>query len=289
MIVFPNAKINLGLQVKAKRPDGFHDLETVFFPINCTDMLEAVRAEEFAFTTSGLPIDAASEHNLCIKAWNILAKDFSLSPVKMHLHKQIPMGAGLGGGSSDGAFTLLLINKLFKLELSEELLINYALQLGSDCPFFIQNKPVFATGRGEIMEPVEIPSMKGKKILLVNPALHISTREAFDQLELKGGSSDLRVVVKEPVERWRDGGMEGWRDGEMEGWRDGGMENDFEAGAIARFPEIAQIREELYKQGALYAAMTGTGSTVFGIFNEVPAGWEKHFPTHYRCMATTMA
>lgn len=273
MIVFPNAKINLGLQVKAKRPDGFHDLETVFFPINCTDMLEAVRAEEFAFTTSGLPIDAASEYNLCIKAWNILAKDFALSPVKMHLHKQIPMGAGLGGGSSDGAFTLLLLNKLFKLDLSEEQLINYALQLGSDCPFFIRNKPVFATGRGEIMEPVEIPSMKGKKILLVNPALHISTREAFEQLELKGVSSDLSEVVKEPVERWRDGGME----------------NDFEAGVCARFPEIARIREELYKQGAVYAAMTGTGSTVFGIFNEVPAGWEKPFPSHYRCIATTMA
>ena len=175
MIVFPNAKINLGLQVTGKRPDGYHDISTIFYPLPVCDMLEAVRAEEFSFNTSGLTIDSTGPGNLCVKAFQLLQKDFSLPPVAMHLHKIIPMCAGLGGGSSDGAFTLMLLDSMFNLGLTREQLIGYALQLGSDCPFFIVNEPCIARGRGEIMEPLQLPALRNKLFLLVNPGLHINT------------------------------------------------------------------------------------------------------------------
>lgn len=270
MIVFPNAKINLGLQVKAKRPDGYHNLETVFYPVKCCDILEAVRSDQFHFSSSGSHIDADHNSNLCIKAWKLFQQQFDLPPVKMHLHKIIPMGAGLGGGSADGAFTLILLNKLFGLSLSTDQLIGYALELGSDCPFFIHNKPVFATGRGEIMEPVNIPVLSGKTLVLVNPGVHISTSQAFGNLKFIPHAASLQTVIEKPIEEWT-----------------GLLENDFEPGAVKLYPEIARIKEILYQLGAVYAGMTGTGSTFFGIFNQVPPDLEKHFPAHYKCFTET--
>ena len=183
MVSFPNCKINLGLNIVNKRNDGYHDFETVFFPIHLKDALEIIEKEKFEFSTSGLPIEGEPEKNLCIKAYQLLKKDFPQLPaVQMHLHKAIPMGAGLGGGSADGAFTLKLLNKKFDLSLSEKQLINYSLQLGSDCPFFILNKPCFATGRGEILEQIDL-DLSEYKILIVHPAIHISTAWAFSTIK----------------------------------------------------------------------------------------------------------
>jgi len=188
MVVFPNCKINLGLRIIRKRNDGYHDLETVFYPIPLTDALEVIRVSgadtDIAFQSSGLPISGDSTNNLCVKAYQLLKKDFpQLGSVQMHLHKVIPMGAGLGGGSSDGAFALQLINDLFHLQLSKEQLIGYALQLGSDCPFFILNQPCFASGRGEKMEPVAL-DLSGYHFAIVNPGIHVNTGWAFSQLQL---------------------------------------------------------------------------------------------------------
>jgi len=183
MVSFPNCKINLGLNIVNKRDDGYHDIETAFFPIQLKDALELVEKEKFEFSTSGIAIEGEPEKNLCIKAYDLLKKDFPQLPaVQMHLHKAIPMGAGLGGGSADGAFTLKLLNKKFELNLSEKQLINYSLQLGSDCPFFILNKPCFATGRGEILEQME-PDLSQYKFLIVHPPIHVSTAWAFSTIK----------------------------------------------------------------------------------------------------------
>lgn len=261
MIVFPNAKINLGLQVTARRQDGYHDIATVFYPVSCTDVLEAVRAEKFSFTSSGLVIDASADNNLCVKAWKLLQHDYQLAPVAMHLHKNIPMGAGLGGGSADGAFTLRLLNDLFRLDIPEEKLLTYALRLGSDCPFFILNKPVYATGRGELMTPVNVPDLTGKKILLVNPGLHISTPWAFNRLTLKQHQTYLPDLVQQPVSGWKNN-----------------LENDFEKIVFQEYPQLETIQLKLYELGAIFAGMTGTGSTMFGIFNTFPEHPSADFP-----------
>jgi 4-diphosphocytidyl-2-C-methyl-D-erythritol kinase len=264
VIVFPNAKINLGLQVTGKRPDGYHDISTIFYPLPVCDILEAIRAEEFSFHTSGLTIDAPAQGNLCIKAYQLLQRDFSLPAVAMHLHKVIPMGAGLGGGSSDGAFTLMLLNRMFNLGLTREQLLGYALQLGSDCPFFIMNEPCFAGGRGEVMEPIQLPSLKNKLFLIVNPGLHINTAWAFSQLKIREPKIHLRDVVALPPDQWRDL-----------------LVNDFEEVAFEKHAELIDIRSTLYRMGAVFAGMTGTGSTMFGIFDSAPAGYRTAFPSHY--------
>lgn len=264
MIVFPNAKINLGLQVTGKRPDGYHDISTIFYPLPLCDILEAVRAEEFSFTTSGLTINPTASGNLCVKAYQLLQQDYALPAVAMHLHKVIPMGAGLGGGSSDGAFTLMLLDRMFSLGLSREQLIAYALQLGSDCPFFIVNEPCFAGGRGEVMEPLQLPELRNKQFLLVNPGLHINTGWAFSQLKLKEPKTKLQEVAALSPEQWRDH-----------------LVNDFEDVAFGKYPELSDIRSTLYRLGAVFAGMTGTGSTMFGIFDSAPAGYRDAFPSHY--------
>ncbi|ULQ53753.1 4-(cytidine 5'-diphospho)-2-C-methyl-D-erythritol kinase [Flavihumibacter fluvii] len=265
MIVFPNAKINLGLQVSAKRPDGFHNIASILYPIACSDVLEAVRSDHFSFSSSGLPIDASAENNLCYKAYFLLQKEFDLPPVSIHLHKIIPMGAGLGGGSGDGAFTLMLMNQLFQLRLNDEALRRYALDLGSDCPFFILNKPAYATGRGEILEPLEIPALKGKKILLVNPGLHISTGWAFGQLAPQKEHRKLPELILEPLNEWK-----------------GKLQNDFEPVVFKSYPQLREIQETLYNSGAIFAGMTGTGSTLFGIFDQLPGNYESLFDPRYR-------
>jgi 4-diphosphocytidyl-2-C-methyl-D-erythritol kinase len=255
MIVFPNCKINLGLHILRKRPDGFHDLETVFYPVALQDALEIIQnpsaVPEIQLTTSGIQIDSTPEQNICFKAYHLLKKDFPHLPaIKMHLHKVIPSGAGLGGGSSDGAFTLALLNKKFNLGLKEEQLIDYALQLGSDCPFFIKNKPCFAISRGEKLEEIEL-DLSRYKIVLVNPGIHINTGWAFSKITPSDQRISLKEVIQKPIEQWKDF-----------------LSNDFEEIVFAEHPQVKEIKNKLYKEGATYASMSGSGSTVYGLFEK---------------------
>ena len=261
MMVFPHCKINLGLQILHKRSDGFHALQTVFYPIALHDVLEIIRhpqpsdaKEELSFSSSGKAIAGATDDNLCIKAYKLIKNDFpSLPPIQMHLHKKIPMGAGLGGGSSDGAFALQWINDVFQLNIPAAQLAAYALQLGSDCPFFLHKQPCYATGRGEILEPIEL-NLTDWNWVLVNPGIHVQTAKAFSMLqrgtEPISNLPDLRSIVQEEPTNWK-----------------GKLINDFEAPVCALHPEIAAIRDQLYAAGAVYASMTGSGSTVYGIFH----------------------
>lgn len=251
MLAFPNCKINLGLNVVAKRADGYHDLETVFLPIKLNDVLEVIHAPETRFVATGLPINGDASSNLCLRAYELLQQDFPHLPaVSIHLHKVIPMGAGLGGGSSDGAHMLMLLNDKFHLQLSQEQLIAYALQLGSDCPFFILNKPAFASGRGEVMTPLQL-DLSACKFVVVNPSIHVSTKEAFAGLMPQRPTKSISHIIQQPVETWK---------------RE--LVNDFEATIFPLHPPIAAIKNELYKAGAVYASMSGTGSTVYGIFRK---------------------
>lgn len=263
MISFPNAKINLGLNITEKRADGFHDLETVFFPVGWSDVLEFVVADELQFTTSGIIIAGDQESNLVMKAYRLLQKDFELPALKIHLHKQIPFGAGLGGGSSDGAFMLRMLNKTFNLNISEGKLLGYAAVLGSDCPFFILNKPVYATGRGEIMQPVDV-QLNGMFILLVKPPVEVSTAKAFQFVEPKKSNVSLVELLNLPVQEWKFK-----------------VVNQFEASVFQQYHEIGDISQHLYKMGAVYASMSGSGSAVFGLFRELSTHWKGQFPTDY--------
>jgi 4-diphosphocytidyl-2-C-methyl-D-erythritol kinase len=258
MIFFPNCKINLGLHILAKREDGFHNLETVFYPVGLKDALEIIPAPDsntaIEYTSSGLTVHGNTADNICIKAYHLLKKDFTQLPnIKMHLHKAIPMGAGLGGGSADGAFALQLLNKKFNLNILTPKLINYAAQLGSDCPFFIINEPCYATGRGEILEEISV-TLRGYQIVLINPGIHVNTGYAFSQLTPALPQKSIATVIKQPIETWK-----------------AELKNDFEKPVFQQHPAIKNIKEELYQQGAMYAAMSGSGSTVFGIFkNNIP-------------------
>lgn len=253
MIVFPNCKINLGLNITKKRSDGYHNLETIFLPIHIQDILEIIPSQinKTTLTQSGLIIDGATENNICIKAYHLLKKDFpNLLPIQIHLHKIIPMGAGLGGGSANGTYTLQLLNQIFNLQLTEQDVLNYALHLGSDCPFFIHNKPCYATGRGEKLQEIDL-NLKDYKIYIINPGIHISTQWAFANITPNIPSTNLLSIIQQPIETWRDN-----------------LINDFEAPTIKGFPLIGAIKQELYYQGAIYASMTGSGSTLYGIFNK---------------------
>ena len=249
MIAFPNCKINLGLYIIRKREDGYHDLETVFLPIPFTDVLE-IASDKTEFTVTGLPV-SADENNLCIKAYNLLKQNFpDLPAIKMHLHKVIPLGAGLGGGSADAAFTLQLLNEKFKLNLKTEQLIDYALRLGSDGPFFIINKPCFATGRGEILQPINI-DLTNYKLLIVNPGIHIDTKWAFSKITPQETTVSIKEIVKQPIETWKDQ-----------------LQNNFEIPVFAEYPEIEKIKNVLYEKGAVYASLSGSGSSLYGIFRK---------------------
>ena len=257
MIVFPNCKINLGLHIVRKRPDGYHDLETVFYPLPLRDSLEIIemahnqRSSTLPFTSSGLPIEGGYASNLCVKAYRLLKKDFPRMPhIMMHLHKVIPAGAGLGGGSADAAFTLKLLNKMFSLRLADEKLKEYAIELGSDCPFFLINKPCYASGRGEVLEPIQL-DLSSYRIVIVNPGIHISSGTAFQNITPVKPEHSLKDVIKLPVEEWKLN-----------------MQNDFEKVIFKKHPEIVDIKDKLYSMGAIYASMSGSGSTVFGIFRE---------------------
>lgn len=251
MLSFPNCKINLGLHILGKRDDGFHNLETVFYPVPFKDALELIPSTNtgIEFTATGLAVDGNAADNLCVKAYHLLKKDFPEIPtIKIHLHKAIPLGAGLGGGSADAAFMLKLLNEKFKLNLSTDQLINYALQLGSDCPFFIINKPCLATGRGEMLEEIAV-DLSAYKIVLINPGIHINTGWAFSNITPAQPARSIKEIIQQPVNTWKDE-----------------LKNDFESAVFTAHPAIKEIKEALYTQGAVYAAMSGSGSTVFGIF-----------------------
>ena len=266
MVVFPNCKINLGLRIIRKRNDGYHDLETIFHPVPFTDVLEVVcsQAADTSCTITGLAVEGPPEKNLCLKAWHLLA-DFhkELPPTSLFLHKCIPMGAGLGGGSADGAFALKVIDQYYQLNTPEIELARMALELGSDCPFFLYNQPCLAKGRGEILSPVSL-NLNGYYLALVNPGIHINTGWAFSQLELvKERKESLEEIIQSHPADWK-----------------GRLDNDFETPVFLHYPEIASIPDALYQQGALFAGMSGSGSTILGIFSS-PVELKGIFPTHY--------
>lgn len=248
MIDFPNAKINLGLQIKEKRPDGFHNLESIFFPVQIKDALEIIPAEKTMMNIHGIPVDGDVSQNLCLRAFNLLKADFDIPSVEINLLKNIPMGAGMGGGSSDGTFALIILNKLFNLDLSRESLHSYALNLGSDCPFFLYNSPVLAQGRGEIISPIKF-SLDDYFIQIVHPGIHISTKMAFEKIIPRPLDGSLTDIISLPVNKWKDR-----------------LINDFEDSIFQNSPALGEIKRKLYENGALYSSMTGTGSAVFGIF-----------------------
>lgn len=252
MITFPNAKINLGLHITGKRKDGYHKIETCMVPIPLLDALEMILDKKGGWESSGLPIPGESKDNLILKAEKLLRKDFQgLPSLKIHLHKNIPMGAGLGGGSADGAFALKLMNNLFDLHLDDFFLEEYAAQLGSDCPFFIENTPKIARGRGEILEPVDL-SLKGSYLVLINPNIHIGTKEAYSGVRPAPPKVKLEEVIADRS-RWKEE-----------------LVNDFEESIFINHPKIAKIKRQFYEAGAYYAAMSGSGSSVFGLFEKKP-------------------
>lgn len=258
MICFPNAKINLGLNIVSHREDGFHNLETIFYPIGLKDALEIVPKKDssdqkrYRFFQSGMQLDTEDENNLVIKAYKLLANYKEIPDIDIHLLKKIPSGAGLGGGSSDAAFMLKLLNDTFKFGYPLVELENFASQLGSDCPFFIQNKPVFATGTGNIFEDIEL-DLSSYHFLLVKPDINISTKDAFSLIKPSKPIVSLKDIISKPVSEWKEF-----------------MKNDFEISVFEKFPEICNIKEKMYDSGALYASMSGSGSAVYGIFECVP-------------------
>ena len=260
MITFPNAKINLGLNITEKRPDGYHNLETVFYPVPIEDALEIHvqnncqlpaangQVQKFSLHQAGLEITGNAADNLVVKAYLMLDKVFDLPPVDIHLYKHIPSGAGLGGGSSDAAFMLKLLNKRFELGLTTEKLEEYAAALGADCAFFINNMPTYAEGIGNLFSPIEL-SLSGYQIMIVKPNVFVSTREAFSNIHPHRPEYPVKEAILRPVAEWKDI-----------------LINDFEASVFPQHPVIGEIKRELYHQGAIYASMSGSGSSVFGLF-----------------------
>lgn len=269
MVVFPNSKVNLGLYITAKRSDGYHNIETVFYPIYWYDVLEILpltakvqqnikasnhikityQTNDIVFAQSGLDIEGEAKSNLCMKAFYLLKDKYaSLPAVFMHLHKVIPSGAGLGGGSADAAFVLKTIANVLNLNITNRELENLVLVLGSDCPFFIENKPSIAVGRGEQMQPIVL-DLNNYTWVLINPNIHISTSWAFSQIIPNKPKIDLHKIIQEPIENWK-----------------GLLYNDFEKPIFEKFSVIKEIKETLYNKGALYASLSGSGSTVYGIF-----------------------
>lgn len=255
MILFPPAKINLGLNVTEKRSDGYHNLETIMYQIPFNDVLEVVPAQEFAFTQTGLPIAGTPDENLCARAYRLLRDRLGVSPVKIHLHKVIPMGAGMGGGSADATYVLKAINALYELGLGQAALREYALELGSDCPLFVDEQPQFAMGRGELLSPITV-DLAGKHLLLVNLGIHVSTQVAFSRIHPRKALHAVAEGVREPIERWSEL-----------------LVNDFEKGVFQVFPVLQEVKKHMYQLGANYASMTGSGSTIFGIFDH-PVVWD---------------
>ena len=269
MITFPCAKINLGLNIVSKRPDGYHNLETVFYPIPLTDALEIKYMDEKFPSESpcdlkitGNDVDCNEEDNLVIKAYQLLAADFQLPRVHAHLVKRIPTQAGLGGGSSDAAYMVRLLDERFRLNIGIPEMERYAAKLGADCAFFITADPSYAEGIGDVLMPVDVPGagLGGYYLAVVKPSVAVSTRDAYAAIVPKTPAKCCRDIVRQPIETWKDE-----------------LVNDFEAPIFAMHPELAAIKQSLYDAGAVYAAMSGSGSALFGIFREQPTGLEKEF------------
>lgn len=255
MILFPNAKINLGLNVVEKRADGYHNIETVFYPIGLSDVLEVELSEtctDYSFSSSGITIDGDPEDNLIVKAYHLLRSGYQFPAIDITLIKQIPFGAGLGGGSSDAAFMLRAINQMFELKITPSRLEKIAAKLGADCPVFIRNRPVFATGIGNVFTSIDL-SLKGYFLLLVKPDIHVSTPEAYSLVVPEKPETSLSELIKQPISEWKNV-----------------IKNDFEKSVFTRYPAIEKIKNDLYEMGALYASMSGSGSSVFGIFETLP-------------------
>lgn len=263
MLTFPNAKINIGLNITEKRTDGFHNIESVFYPVGWSDALEVIPndSDNVEFQTSGLEIPGNQDSNLVLKAYRLLSDAYAISGVTFHLHKVIPMGAGLGGGSADGAFALKLLNDIFKLELSTAQLQDFARKLGSDCAFFIENRPVYCYAKGDQFEDFSL-SLNGKFIVLVNPDIHISTAEAYGGVTPQLPKVSLKEALSQPISTWKEI-----------------VKNDFEEKLLIKYPAISAVKTALYENGALYASMTGSGSTVYGIFDQ-EVDLKHLFPTY---------
>ena len=270
MLTFPCAKINLGLNITSEREDGYHNLETVFFPVPITDALEVKLMhndfpsyEPCDLKITGNAVDCDEQNNLVVKAYKLLAQDFSLPRVHTHLVKRIPMQAGLGGGSADGAFMIRLLDERFRLNMGIAEMERYASRLGSDCAFFITAEPSFGTGRGEVLEPVQIVenNLQAFYIVIVKPAVAVSTREAFKQIVCRQPEHCCRDIVRQPVETWK-----------------AMLANDFEVPAFKQHPELAAIKQQLYNLGAVYAQMSGSGSAFFGLFRREPQQVKETFP-----------
>ncbi len=268
MVVFPNAKINLGLNILRRRPDGYHDISTIMLPINWCDILEIVPAKGNATTlhTSGRNVDCPQEKNLVYKAYKALDAITPIPPVDIYLRKIIPDGAGLGGGSSDAAFTLKALNKIFELGYTDSQLAETAASLGADCPFFISNTPTLATGTGTTLSPIKVPDMSAWHIVVIKPEIHISTAEAYSNVNPCESAPNIESLIMSPVELWRDT-----------------LKNDFEQSVTDSHPEIEEIKQSLYNQGALYASMSGSGSAVYGIFRNAILA-ESAAMTHSTCV-----
>ena len=273
MLTFPCAKINLGLNITSKREDGYHNLETIFYPVPLTDALEVkLMHDDFPsdepcdLKITGNAVDCDEKNNLVVKAYTLLAQDFKLPRVHIHLVKRIPMQAGLGGGSADGAFMIRLLDERFRLNMGIAEMERYTSRLGSDCAFFITAEPSFATGRGEVLEPVNIAeqNLQGYYIAIVKPAIAVSTREAFKQIICRQPEHCCRDIVRQPVETWKTV-----------------LTNDFEEPAFKQHPELADIKQRLYDLGAVYAQMSGSGSAFFGLFRTEPQQLKSNFPDCY--------
>ena len=259
MINFPIAKINLGLNVVSKRDDGYHNLETVFYPVPIKDALEVFPMEDgfpsdvrCDLKVTNLFIDGDEQKNLVVKAYNMIAQDYELPRVHVHLYKHIPTQAGMGGGSSDCAYMIRLLNEMFSLGMSDEKMIGYAARLGADCAFFIKAQPAYAEGIGEKLQPISI-DLSGYKMLVVRPNIPVSTKEAFSLITPQVPKKNCLDIVRQPIETWKDE-----------------LVNDFERSVFAIHPEIGRLKEMMYEQGAVYAAMSGSGSSVFGLFSDTP-------------------
>jgi 4-diphosphocytidyl-2-C-methyl-D-erythritol kinase len=262
VISFPNCKINLGLNIVGKRSDGYHDLETVFVPVPFEDCLEIGRATgESTISIAGLSIDGNVESNLCWKAYQLLKNRFDLPAIDIKLYKQIPTGAGLGGGSSNAAFTLRLLNEKFNLQIQQHELIDFASQLGSDCAFFIINQPCIGSGRGEVLTPISVPQLDEMFGVLVMPGIHISSGWAFQQITPTKPSRTIKEIINLQIQDWKNY-----------------LGNDFEEPVFKSHPQLKRIKDELYQQGAIFASMSGSGSAMYGIFSELPSF---EFPESY--------
>lgn len=251
-IGFPNAKINIGLDIVRRRADGYHDISTLFYPINITDAMEIMPSDKFIFDNRGIKIDCEIEKNLCYKANEMLKDDFDLPPVKFVLYKHIPFGSGLGAGSADAAFTIKMLNDMFSLKLSVEQMVAYASRLGADCAFFIHNRPMLAEGTGNILHEAEV-NLSGKTLVLVLPPISVNTAKAYSQCKPAEPQYKLEDSIKLPIAQWKDC-----------------IKNDFEPTVFAENPLLAEIKQKLYERGAIFAQMSGSGSTMYGIFDTKP-------------------